>query len=164
MLLGHALAYNIAGQSMADGHHGYFVPLLESSGALLVAIFAWSIARVLLRTGRVVLTVDDSVLTAWAKLAVSQTLLFALLEHAEGYAPSLASCGMQVLIALAAALVLALFGRLLARCVDAATAAGRYLERLSQGIVHLCFAPVGSAHALSACVGTRRFQRPPPRV
>ena len=116
-LLGHAAAYRIVGESMANAPHAYFGPLLEFSLGLIVVLGLATLVAALLRSGRLAVSVDGTLAGTWVKLALAQTLLFSLLEHSEGYTPSLVGCATQILIALVLAAALVAFGRLIGRCI-----------------------------------------------
>jgi hypothetical protein len=165
-IAGHALAYAISGQSATDARHAWLQPTLEISIALLIAACALLFGQTLLRAGILVHTsTERSALALWPRLAWTQLVLYTAIEFAEGARPGVSGWTVQVLTALAAALVLALFVRLLARCAAGTQAASRYLQRLLEGV-----APIFSRRqspavfALSVCAGTSRFQRPPPRL
>jgi peptidoglycan biosynthesis protein MviN/MurJ (putative lipid II flippase) len=128
-LVGHALAYFLAGYSQADGHHGYFPRTLECSVALLAGLCLILVARALSRADQYTVR-GSSVSATWIKLALMQTALFAMLERTEGYVPALAGCVAQVLVALCAAVALVYFARLLDHCERDAPRASSYLRRL----------------------------------
>jgi hypothetical protein len=163
-LIGHALAYNLAGRSQADGHHGYFVQALEYSTILLGGLCVLLIARALTRRGWVVPRFG-SLATTWIKLSVLQIAMFAVLERMEGYVPALVGCAEQALVALCAALALSYFARVLNRCEHGAADAERYLRRLRLSLLgrHISRSPYARAYALSVRVGPSRFARPPPK-
>lgn len=162
-LVGHALAYLLAGSSQADGHHGYFLRTLEYSTALLAGLCLILVARALTRVDR--FTRGGSVGATWAKLALMQIALFAMLERTEGYVPALAGCVAQVVVALCAAVALAYFARLLERCERDAVHASSYLRRLRSGLqgCHIRRSPYALSRVLSVRVGPSHFPRPPPR-
>lgn len=162
-LVGHALAYFLAGYSQADGHHGYFLRTLEYSSALLAALCLILVARTLTRVEGC--TRGGSVGATWAKLALMQVALFAMLERTEGYVPALVGCVAQVVVALCAALALAYFARLLELCERDAVHASSYLRRLRCGLqgCQIRRSPYSLSYVLSARVGRSHFPRPPPR-
>lgn len=150
---------------MADGHHAWFAPTFEISGAVLIALClalagsALMRARVVARVG-----VERSLVALWPRLALAQLVLFAGMERAEGTHATLLGYAVQIVIALGAAFVLSLFARLLARCIDSASEAGKYLERLFAETAS--FVPrrsVWCPSTLAVHIGSRRFVRPPPR-
>ncbi len=165
-LAGHALAYALAGEAAADGRHAYLAPTLAVSAGLLSMIVVTLLGGVLLRAGWVAVPKGEtSILNLWARLAPAQIVLFAALERAEGYAPSLLGCGCQTAVALATAAALAAFALLLRRCERGAAEASRYLERLLGKPADRYVRRAAGRYALALCTaaGTRRFQRPPPR-
>lgn len=165
-LVGHAIAYALTGQSMADPRHGYFGPSLEFAAGFFLALCIVLVLGALTRAGAIArVRVEARTLPLWLKLAPLQVALFCALERAEGLLPSLAGCGVQIALALLLALTLASFARVLARCVRAASVAATYLQRLRGQTVerYLRREPVVCAYALSVRAGSSRFGRPPPR-
>jgi len=149
---------------MADGHHAWFAPTFEISVAVLIALClalagsALMRARVMARVG-----VERSLMALWPRLAVAQLVLFAGMERAEGTHATLLGYAVQIVIALGAAFVLSLFARLLARCIDSASEAGRYLERLfAETSSFIPRRSVWCPGTLAVQIGSHRFVRPPP--
>jgi hypothetical protein len=138
-------------------------PALECSLALLFAICSTLLGSALLRAGVLMHTAAErSWIALWPRLAVLQLALFALMEHAEGTHAGILGCLVQLLTAFAAAYVLCLFARLLARCRQGADAS-RYLERALRAVTSFVSRrPAPIAYALAVRAGTSRFQRPPP--
>jgi hypothetical protein len=163
-LVGHGLAYAMAGRNGADAHHAWVAPALECSLALLAAVCCAMTAGALLKAGVLVHTAAErSVLELWPRLAVAQLVMFSIMERMEGTHAGLAGSLVQVIVALCVAYVLSLFSRLLVRCIAGAHAASQYLQRLLQPKTHFVSRrPYSVAYALSVRAGTARFQRPPP--
>jgi hypothetical protein len=163
-LVGHGLAYALAGRSVSDAHHSWVAPALECSLALLAAIWCAMLAGALLKAGILVHTAAErSTFELLPRLALAQLAMFALMERLEGTQAGLAGCAMQVLVAFCVAYVLALFSRLLVRCIEKAEEASRYLQRLLEPTARFVSRrPYSVAYALSVRAGTARFQRPPP--
>lgn len=163
-LVGHGLAYAIAGRSGADAHHAWVAPALECSLALLAALCCAMTAGALLKAGVMIHTAAErSTIELWPRLAIAQLAMFALMERMEGTHAGLAGSLVQVLVAFCVAYVLSLFSRLLVRCIAQTQAASQYLQRLLESKAR--FIPRCSysiAHALAVRAGTARFQRPPP--
>jgi hypothetical protein len=164
-LVGHGLAYALAGRSSSDAQHAWIAPALECSLAVLAALCCALVSGALLKAGVMIHTAAErSTIELWPRLAFAQLLLFSAMERIEGTHASIAGCVMQMLVALAVAYVLALFSRLLVRCIASAEAACEYLERLACGAASIFIprAPQSVAHALAVRAGNARFQRPPP--
>ncbi len=154
----------LAGRTMADGHHAWFAPTLEISAAVLIAL-CLALAGSALMRARVVaqVGVERSLMALWPRLAVAQFVLFAGMERAEGTHATLLGYAVQMAVALVAALVLSLFARLLARCIDSASEAGRYLERLFAEVATIISRrSVWCPSTLAVQIGSHRFVRPPP--
>jgi hypothetical protein len=163
-IAGHALSYALAGRSMADARHSWISPVLEWSLALLGAAALAAAGGALVKAGILARPVAErSAFALWARLAPAQALLFVLVERAEGVSPSLAGYAVQILVALAAALLLASLARLLGECIRSADRAQAYLERVfaPQGFL-LAARPPRPVFVLAATAGPHRFQRPPP--
>ena len=165
MLVGHAAAYTLLGRTMTDARHGWLIPALECSLAVLLGACTLFLASALLRWGIFKRTnVERSLVELWPRLALTQLLLFGAIESAEGARITLLAIAAQLVTALCAAYLLSLFSRLMMRCIAGADRAGRYLERLLTETVALVgreSAP--RSVALLACAGHNRFQRPPPQ-
>lgn len=164
-LAGHGFAYAIAGRSAGDAAHSWVAPALECSLAVFAALCFALLAGALVKAGIMIHTATErSVLELWPRLALTQVALFSLMERGEGTHASLLGCLVQVLVAFCVAYVLSLFSRLLARCIDGAREASRYLERLCSNASAVFFnrRPHCIAHALAVRAGSARFQRPPP--
>lgn len=164
-LVGHWLAYIGVGRSLADGRHGYALPSFEISALVLGVLCAGLLVGALVQAGIVDrIRLEATGWSLWLKLAPIQVVLFAIIERLEGYAPSLAGCLIQCVLAAAVAALLALFARFFSRCVLESQEASAYLQRLlsSPFHAHLRRAPFAVAFALSASVGPIRFGRPPP--
>jgi hypothetical protein len=163
-LVGHGLAYAMAGRNAADAHHAWVAPALECSLAFLAALCCAMLAGALLKAGVLVHTAAErSTIELLPRLAFAQLAMFAVMERVEGTHAGIAGCAVQVIVALCVAYVLSLFSRLLVRCIEGARAASHYLQRLLE-----CAAsfvprlPHNEAYALAVRAGTARFQRPPP--
>lgn len=165
-LAGHGLAYALTGRSAAGAEHSWMAPALEISLALLAAICAALIGGTLCRAGILKRTrAERSLIALWPRLAASQLLLFALIERAEGTSAGISGSLVQILVALAAAWLLCLFARVLARCRARSQEAGAYLERMfSARFSFVSRRPAAPAYALAVRAGRARFQRPPPFV
>lgn len=165
MLVGHAAAYALLGRTMTDARHGWLVPTLECSLAVLLGVCTLFLTSALLRWGIFKHThVERSLLELWPRLALTQIVLFGAIENAEGARITLLGIAAQLLTALCAAYLLSLFSRLMVRCIAGADRAGRYLERLLTETVALAGRePAPRSVALLACAGHNRFQRPPPQ-
>lgn len=165
-LVGHGLAYALAGRSGADAHHAWVAPALECSLAVMAALCCALLAGALLKAGVLIHTAAErSTIELWPRLAIAQLVMFSVMERLEGAHAGVLGLLVQVLVALYAAYVLSLFSRLLVRCIAQANAASAYLERLLDGAAQFvsrrspCI-----AHELAVRAGTARFQRPPPTV
>lgn len=163
-LVGHGLAYAMAGRSGADAHHAWVAPALECSLAVLAALCCALMAGALLKAGVLAHTAAErSTIELWPRLAVAQLAMFFAMERVEGTHAGLAGSLVQVLVALCVAYVLSLFSRLLVRCIAQTHAASQYLQRLLEdGSRFISRRPYCVAHALAVRAGTARFQRPPP--
>ncbi|HKU66394.1 MAG TPA: hypothetical protein VJP85_01315 [Candidatus Baltobacteraceae bacterium] len=164
-LVGHGLAYAIAGRSAADAAHSWVAPALECSLALLAALCCALLSGALLKAGIMVHTAAErSTLELWPRLAIAQLAIFAAMERAEGGHAGITGCIVQAAVALAVAYVLSLFSRLLVRCIAGAQAACEYLKRLAASVcaIFVVREPLCVAHALAVRAGSARFQRPPP--
>lgn len=163
-LVGHGLAYAMAGRNAADAHHAWVAPALECSLALLLAFCCALTASALLKAGVLTHTAAErSTLELWPRLAIAQLVMFGLMERMEGAHAGLLGSLVQVLVALCVAYVLSLFTRLLVRCMASAQAASRYLQRLLVSTARfISRRPYCVAQALAVRAGTSRFQRPPP--
>ena len=150
---------------MADGHHAWVTPTFEISVAVLLGVCLLLAGSALVRAKIVArIGVERSLLSLWPRLAVTQLLLFAGMERAEGTHASLLGCAVQIAVALGTAFVLSLFARLLARCIMGASEAGRYLERIQAQVAS--FVPrqsVWCPSTIAVRVGSLRFVRPPPQ-
>jgi hypothetical protein len=164
MLVGHGLAYIVAGHNQADGHHSYVAPALGYSAALLLAFCAVRLFRALSR-GRILAATGYSLLATTAKLSVVQISLFALAERLEGYTPAPLAYVIQILVALCAAVAIAYFAQLVHRCERSAIEAHEYLRRIRTFVAVPRFARLAHspAYALAISAGAARFQRPPPQ-
>jgi hypothetical protein len=122
------------------------------------------LADALLKAGVLAHTAAErSTLELWPRLAFLQLTLFAAMERLEGTQPGVIGFLVQIAVALCVAYVLALFSRLLVRCIARAQAASRYLQRLLEcGALFVSRRPLSIAHALAVRAGIARFQRPPP--
>lgn len=166
-LAGHGLAYALAGQSAADGHHAWVAPALECSMALLLAACLLLIGGSLLKAGVLMHTAAErSCIALWPRLACAQLSLFFIMEHAEGGHVTLLGAAVQIVLAAAVAYVLSLFAQLLVRCIRGAEAASRYLERLLCGAMPFAGRRPQAVMvcALAVRAGSARFQRPPPSL
>jgi hypothetical protein len=137
---------------------------VECSLALLIAVSGALLGSALLRAGVLMHTpAERSWIALWPRLALLQLALFTGMERAEGSHAGIFGCLIQLLTALAAAYVLYLFARLLARCHQAGDTAGSYLGRALRAITSFVSRrPAVAAHTLAVRAGTARFQRPPP--
>jgi len=164
-LVGHGLAYALAGRSASDAHHAWVAPALECSLALLAALGCALLAGALMKAGIMAHTAAErSTIELWPRLALMQLLMFSLMERAEGTHAGAAGCIIQLAIALAVAYVLSIFSRLLVRCIAAAGEACEYLERLyvKAAATFIDPQPQCAAYALAVRAGSARFKRPPP--
>lgn len=163
MLAGHALAYALTGQNLADGHHGYYVGLVLYSTVLAALYGALAVTRALTGAGCVA-PVNDSFAATWLKLCLAQVSLFVIAEGLESYVPPLAGFIAQIAVAAIAAAIITIFAQFIERCErsyrDAAPYVRRRLER--ENGIRIGRLPVGLAFALSVRAGQSRFQRPPP--
>lgn len=164
-LVGHGLAYVIAGRSTGDAQHAWVAPALECSFAVFAALCCALFADAMLKAGVLVHTAAErSTFELWPRLAFGQLAIFCLMERLEGAHPGILGCAMQVLVAICVAYVLSLLSRLLVTCVRGAQAASQYLQRLTDCArpIFLERPPQCVAHALAVSAGSARFQRPPP--
>lgn len=164
-LVGHGLAYALAGRSASDAQHAWVAPALECSLAVLAALCCALVAGALLKAGVMAHTASErSTIELWPRLALAQLVMFCAMERAEGTHAGVAGCIVQIAIALAVAYVLSLFTRMLVRCVASAQAECEYLRRLVDRTAASFVArePQCIARALAVCAGSARFQRPPP--
>jgi energy-converting hydrogenase Eha subunit A len=163
-LVGHGLAYAVAGRSVTDAHHAWLAPALECSLALLVALCSAMLADALLKAGILMHTAAErSTIELFPRLALAQLGMFAAMERLEGTHAGLVGCVVQVLVALCVAYVLSLFSRLLVHCIAKTQAASQYLQRLLESPARFVSRrPYSVAYALAVRAGNARFQRPPP--
>jgi hypothetical protein len=163
-LVGHGIAYAIAGRTATDAHHAWVAPALECSLALLAALCCAMLAGALLKAGILVHTAAErSTIELVPRLALAQLTMFAAMERVEGTHAGLTGCAVQIAVALCVAYVLSLFSRLLVRCIENADAASQYLQRLLDSPAHFVSRrPYHVAYALAVRAGAARFQRPPP--
>ncbi len=163
-IAGHAIAYASSGRTAAGGDHIWVVPAAEASVAILLTLSLTLIGGHLLRARVLAHTLAErSAMALWPRLAIAQVLLFAAVERAEGTMPSLLGFAVQLTVALCAAVLLAAFARVLAKCARNSEDASRYLQRLfthASRFVH--YEPPVPAHALAGPRTARRFARPPP--
>lgn len=162
-LAGHAAAYGITGRALIDSRHLWLPGALETSLFIVVAVGFSLLAGTLLRKPfGTYATFSTSLLGLWARLASAQTLLFALLERAEGSHAIFTGCLVQCAVALLAAFLLVLFARVVRACAGHAGEASAYLERLCAGALRIPARACALVPPLAVCTGTHRFQRPPP--
>ncbi|HEY9179287.1 MAG TPA: hypothetical protein VIO32_01125 [Candidatus Baltobacteraceae bacterium] len=164
-LVGHGLAYSLAGHSASGAQHAWVAPALECSFAMLAALCCALTADALLKAGILAHTAAErSVVELWPRLAAGQLLVFAVMERLEGSHATLAGSLVQLCVALVVAYVLSMFSHLLVRCVIVAEQASQYLERLARVPVPLLLStqPQCAAYALAVHAGRARFKRPPP--
>lgn len=170
-LFGHALTYTFGALSLADGRHTYFLPTLQASVTIVLALGFTLILRSLFGGGsgarrRPSAKAWSEFLGLWAGLCLTQCALFISFEFFEGYRVGLFGCLMQCGVALIVTTLLVFFGALLERCEEISVAGGRYLPRNTNrlAVLHgraLSLAPVSG---LNERRGLRRFQRPPPSL
>ena len=166
-LVGHVLAYSLAGRAASGAQHAWIAPALECSLALLAALCCAATADALLKAGILAHTAAErSVIELWPRLGAGQLLVFAVMERLEGSHATLAGSLVQLCVALVVAYVLSMFSHLLVRCVIVAEQASQYLERLRHVPVPLLLLkqPQCAAYALAVHAGRARFKRPPPVV
>lgn len=163
-LAGHGLAYAIAGRTAGDPRHAWVAPALHCSLALLAALCCGLLVSALLKAGILTHTaIERSVFALWPRLALGQLVMFSVMERLEGTHAGLLGCAVQIAVALCAAYFLALFSRLLVRCIAGAQAASRYLQRLFADAARYVSPQIDCrVHALQACAGSALFKRPPP--
>jgi hypothetical protein len=163
-IAGHAVAYALSGRTAAGGHHGWIVPASEVSAAVLLALTFTLIGGHLLRARVLAHTLAERSATAlWPRLAIGQVVLFAAVERAEGTMPSLIGFAAQLTVALFAAVLLAAFARVLAKCARNSEEASRYLQRLFMSACRFVrYEPSVLAQALAGRRIAPRFARPPP--
>jgi hypothetical protein len=163
-LLGHAVTYAFEGRSLADGHHGYFAPMLE-------VVLASAFLGCALIIGRAVTSLRAPHMNAlpplqwlWLIVASFQTAAFATLEFFEGDAPDVFGCGVEVLMALLVAIVIMLLCRVVERCAQAILYAYAQRPQSSGASRRRLPLPVDGARSLAVRVGVYRFERPPPVI
>jgi hypothetical protein len=154
-VVGHWLTYVIAGVSMADGHHGWFVPVLEVSLAVFACVLAAVLGRMLART-----VGKPSFWRIWPRMAAAQAFLFAVIETTEGTRLHGFGFFIQLAVALIAALALCVLGELLQTCAQVIYRAA-YARRVT-ATAFVRREPLSLAVSLAALLGRHRFQRPPP--
>ncbi len=161
-LVGHAVTYLLEGRTLTDGRHGYFAPLLEivfASVALSCVVLVVRAMRA--HEGRRVHE-TPSLPVLWMMLAALQIIGFAALESIEGNAPDAAGWGVEVIIALVAAVAVALFLGFVERCTLAAMATYLRREQNRSGTLRLRATAIRSPLQLAISIGIYRFKRPPP--
>ena len=165
-LAGHGIAYALSGRSISDGHHAWLIPVLDCSLALLGALAVLYAGDALLRAKILTHTLAErSFVALWQRLAVSQLVLFAVMERAEGGHAGIAGMIVQVVVALVVAYALSLFTNVLKACACYAEQMTRYLTRSLLPLVSfVSLRPLPMAHALAVRAGSARFQRPPPQT
>jgi energy-converting hydrogenase Eha subunit A len=163
-LIGHGIAYAVAGRSASDAAHAWVMPALDCSLALLLALCCSLIVGALLKAGVLAHTATErSALQLWPRLAIAQLAVFVTMEQVDGSGATLLGCFVQLLAALCVAYVLAVFVRLLDRCAAGSRAAFRYFERqVKTAAVFVSREPQCVAVQLAVSAGAARFQRPPP--
>jgi len=163
-LLGHAVAYALEGRSLADGHHGYFRPMLE-------VVLASALLRCLLIVRRAITSQALGRMHAlppfprlWFIVASLQIVGFVMIELLESNAPDALGCGVEVLMALLVAVTITLFCRVVERCAQ--TMLYAYAQRLQSSGASPRRLPlqVDAARSLAVCAGVHRFKRPPPLI
>ena len=163
-LLGHAVAYALEGRSLADGHHGYFRPMLEVvlASALLGCLLI--VGRAITSQGLARVHALPSFPRLWFIVASLQIAGFATVELLEGNAPDALGCGVEVLMALLVAVAIMLFCRVVERCAQ--TIRYAYAQRLqsSGGSTRRLPLRIDAARSLAVCAGVSRFKRPPPPI
>lgn len=162
MLLGHTLTYALENRTLADGHHAYFVPLLEVLVASALVCCALLVGRAISNRGLRTMQASPPLWRLWLIAASAQTAGFVMLEVLEGNAPDAFGCAVQVVMALLAALTIALFYRVIERCALAISSsyAGRVAP--SRDSVKRLVWQIDVARILTVRTGIRRFKRPPP--
>jgi len=163
-LFGHIVAYLAEGRSLADGRHGYLMPSLDGTLAVVLLGFAILVARAVsagrYRQAPIALPPPAPL---WVRLALVQTTGFVGLERLEGHAFDLVGCAVEALTALVVVLVLALLLGMIERCAEVAGAT--YLRRCQTkraGVWRIPAFAITPSFRLATHVGVRRFQRPPP--
>ena len=146
------------------GNHAWIVPASEVSVAVLLALAFTLIGEHLLRARVLAHTLAErSAMALWPRLTVAQVMLFAAVERAEGTTPSPLGYAAQLTVALFAAVLLAAFARVLAKCARKSEEASRYLQRLFTCACRFVrYEPPMLAYALAGRRTARRFARPPP--
>jgi len=127
-LLGHAVVYALEGRSVADGHHGYFAPMLEVVLASTLLGCALIVDRAITSQGFRRMDALPPLSRLWFIVASLQLAGFVTIEFFEGNGPDALGCGVEVLIALLVAVGIALFYRVVERCVQ--TILYAYAQRL----------------------------------
>lgn len=165
-MAGHALSYALSWHAMADGHHNWFVPFLETAIAVTLGISIWLFAGALTRPRRHTLDLACyRTSRIWPRMAALQTALFLAIERVEGTPAGLLGCAAQVAIALIAAYLVCALASLLRACEKSAEKALRYLERLTAttgsyfGREH-----TSAAISVPVCVRSSTFGRAPPHA
>lgn len=163
-LLGHAVAYALEGHSLADGHHGYFRPMLEVVLASALLGCALIVGRAITSQGSRRMPALPPFPRLWFIVASLQIAGFATIELLEGNAPDALGCGVEVLIALLVAVGIKLFCRVVERCARAILYS--YAQRLQSpgASTRRPPIPVDAARSLAVCAGVHRFKRPPPLI
>lgn len=162
-VVGHWLTYVIGGVSMADGHHGWFAPVLEGSFAAFACLVAVVLGRTLVDAGILARTVEKpSFWRMWPRMAAAQAFLFVAIETTEGTRLHGFGCLVQIAVALIAALALCILGALLQTCAQVIHRAA-YARRVT-ATTFLRREPLSLAVSLAALLGRHRFQRPPPPI
>jgi hypothetical protein len=149
---------------MSDGHHGWMMPALECSLAVLIAALLLCAGESLLKARILVHTPSEqSCAQLWLRMSLLQTALFTVMEQAEGGHAGFAGAIVQIVVALLAAYLLSLFAHLVVTCACGAHEASQFLRRLlEQPVSFVSRRPAPIALALAVNAGTARFQRPPP--
>lgn len=164
-LIAHGCAYALAGDSLANGAHAWVAPAAELSTALLLTLAGALAGGTLLRlpffqAG----CIERSASHLWPRLAIAQTLVYAIAEHAEGTHATIIGVVLQVVVAVLAACVLAVFARLLDAAGARMERALGYRRRLLAAASFAARTNTAPVFALAVASGHARFQRPPPSI
>lgn len=162
---GHTWLYAICACGNDGAAHTWVLPAFRLSLALLTALCAVLLYAAL--TGSAWLTVgriERSGGPLLCRLFLAQTLFYAAAERAEGNTPALLGVALQLVVAIAVAVLILGFARVLDRAAAHVRSFAAYLRRHTPADVRFSIEFQRQRPAMPAgyAAGYARFQRPPP--